>query len=269
MNFDNKHCLITGASGGIGQALAQALHQAGVRLILTGRDIGEIQKLNIELGGKHQCLVSDIASTRGREAIIKTIINDTSINLIVQAAGTSSFGQLHDLSAQELEHSIAVNLLAPMLITQGIVKVLSQRGPCTIVNVGSAFGSIGFPCFSTYCAGKFGLRGFTEALQREYAGTNMNVCHFAPRATQTGFNSQAIDEMNRALGNGIDSPGAVAKAFMAMLKKDQKRRTVGWPEKLLCRVNGMFPELVDNPLRKKRKTIIHFAEQHMLEGIPS
>ncbi len=136
------------------------------------------------------------------------------------------------------------------------------------MNVGSAFGYIGFPCFSTYCASKFGLRGFTEALQREYAHSGMRAIYFAPRATWTPFNSVAVDGMNRALGNHMDRPEIVAQALLRVVQRRQRRAVVGWPEKLICRLNGLWPELVDQVLATKVKTVVKFARQQQPEENP-
>lgn len=266
MDFRQVNCLITGATGGIGRAIATALYAEGASLILVGRDLPTLAQLNGELGGGHQCLEANIITESGRQAVAETVINNQAVNMVVQAAGSSSFGQFTDLSDMDIEHTIALNLTAPMLIAHGILPALLARGTTTLVNVGSAFGNIGYPCFSTYCASKFGLRGFTEALHREFSPSGVSIVYFAPRATQTSFNSSAVDQMNQTLGNQIDSPQRVAAAFIHALKQGRRRTVVGWPEKLFCRLNGMLPELVDKALAFKLKTIVAFARQHHLEG---
>lgn len=266
MELSQSTCLITGASGGIGQAIARSLYAQGAALVLVGRNPAALNALNTELGGAHQCLVADIMAPAGRNQIAAAVSGNPALTLVVQAAGSSSFGEFGEQTDADIENTIALNLTAPMLIARAILPALLQRPQATLVNVGSAFGNIGFPCFSTYCASKFGLRGFTEALQREYAGSALNIVYFAPRATQTSFNSSAVDEMNRVLGNQTDSPERVAEELVRLLKRGRRRAVVGWPEKLFCRLNGLLPELVDRALASKRNTIIEFAKQHHLEG---
>lgn len=261
MNLNDITCLITGASGGIGAAIARALDDRGTQLILVGRRMPALEELNATLGNRHQLLCADISSEEGRQEITARVAADDSLRLVIQSAGISSFNRFEHQTEQEMEQSLKVNLLAPMLITHALLPLFLARKGGTIVNVGSAFGSIGFPCFSTYCASKFGLRGFSESLQRELAGTPVDVRYFAPRATQTTFNSPAIDGMNEALGNKVDTPETVAAALIRMLESNKRRAVVGWPEKLFCRLNGLWPELVDRDLAKKRQTIIDFARQ--------
>ena len=127
-----------------------------------------------------------------------------------------------------------------------------------MVNVGSTFGSIGFPCHAAYCASKFGLRGFTESLIREYAHSPVNFYYLAPRATQTSINSDAVVSMNRALGNQMDPPERVADALVAQLEGNKSRWFIGFPEKVFARINGVLPGIVDRALIKKLPVIQRF-----------
>ena len=128
-----------------------------------------------------------------------------------------------------------------------------------IVNIGSIFGSIGHPGFAAYCASKFGLKGFTEALQRELHGSSIRVLYLAPRATHTDLNSMAVTALNEALGNNVDSPEQVAKALMDILASKRRQQYLGWPENLFVRLNGLFPGLVHNALVRKLHIIRHHA----------
>ncbi len=147
----------------------------------------------------------------------------------------------------------------PVVIAPAETTKLKQQNDAFIVNVGSAFGSIGYPGYSGYCASKFGLRGFTEALRRELGATRVKVLYFAPRATNTAINSAAVVAMNQQLGNQMDSPELVAKALLQQLETAQSRRFLGWPEQLFVRLNAIFPALVDKALQKKLAVIEKYA----------
>jgi short-subunit dehydrogenase len=140
--------------------------------------------------------------------------------------------------------------------------LLKARPEATIVNIGSTFGSIGHPGFSTYCATKFGLRGFTESLRRELSDTKVGVFYIAPRATQTDMNSEAVAELNRELGNAMDQPEVVVDEIIRLLKT---RRAgdyfLGWPEKLFVRLNGLLPRVVVGAISKQLATIKRLAGQ--------
>jgi short-subunit dehydrogenase len=128
----------------------------------------------------------------------------------------------------------------------------------SIVNVGSSFGSIGYPYQTLYCASKFGLRGFSEALSRELSDTPVKVSYLAPRATDTDINDAQTRAMNKALGNQMDSPKLVADELVALLNSNKTRRFIGFPEKLFARINGVFPRIVDNAIAKQLPKIKQF-----------
>ena len=204
MKLSDNTCLLTGATGGIGKAIAETLSNQGCSLILVGRDETALETLNESLGGRHQCLIVDIASEDGISTISETVSSNNAINLIIQAAGSASFSSFTSQTMQHIKDTINLNLTVPMMLSKAIIPSLIGRKQACLINVGSAFGSIGYAGYSSYCASKFGLRGFTESLHREYSSDQINIKYFAPRATQTSFNSSAVDAMNKKLGNKID-----------------------------------------------------------------
>jgi short-subunit dehydrogenase len=152
---------------------------------------------------------------------------------------------------------LSTNLSVPIKLCQLFLGQL-QYTKGTIVNVGSSFGSIGYPYQTLYCASKFGLRGFTEALSRELNGSGVKVAYLAPRATDTTINNSKIRALNKELGNKMDSPELVARELLALLDSNQTRRFIGFPEKLFVRINGAFPRIVDNAIAKQLPKIKRF-----------
>lgn len=251
-----KQVLLTGATGGIGQAIASQLAAAGARLLLVARQPEALTALSQQLPGQHRCFSADLTNEDELAALIAYIKNTGGIDVLINNAGVSQFALTAD---QNYRSQLALNLLAPMQLCQLLLPELLQRPAATIVNIGSAFGSIGYPGFSGYCASKFGLRGFTEALSREVATKAMRVLYFAPRATATAMNSQAVVAMNQALNNTMDSPDTVVQALMRQLQTGQRRWYLGWPEKLFVRLNALLPELVDRAIAAKVAVIRHYA----------
>lgn len=128
-----------------------------------------------------------------------------------------------------------------------------------VVNIGSTFGSIGYPGFAAYCASKFALRGFSEALRRELADTRVKVMYIAPRATRTSMNEQSVVAMNDELKVAMDEPAWVAAAVVAAIGREREELYLGWPEKLFVRLNSLLPRVVDQALRKQLPIIQRFA----------
>jgi len=125
--------------------------------------------------------------------------------------------------------------------------------------VGSTFGSIGFPFFAAYSASKFGLRGFSEALQRELDATGVDGIYVAPRAARTPLNTGPVVRMNEALKVAMDPPEVVAEAIVRAIERDRERVYLGWPEKAFVRLNALLPGVVGRALRKQSHPMRPYA----------
>ena len=257
--FEKQVCLLTGASGGIGEAIAKQLASLGVSLILTGRNTGKLGKLVEALPGQHTVVCADLTQTEDMEKVV-ALCRDKSVSMLINNAGITEIGAFTDASKGAVESVITTNLVVPITLTQKLIPILQRAPDAHIINIGSTFGSIGFACHSLYCASKFGLRGWTESLIREYAETNLHFHYFAPRATQTSINTAQATSMNKALGNTMDAPVDVARALLDMLYKKQSRRFLGFPEKWFVKINGAFPRIVDAALKKQLPTIQRYMK---------
>ncbi|OHU85008.1 MULTISPECIES: SDR family oxidoreductase [Pseudoalteromonas] len=249
----SKLAVVTGASGGIGAAIARQLSNAGWRCLLLGRNEEKLSLLRHQLGPQHEYLAIDLAQPQSHRKVVLHALTMGGVALLVNCAGGNKVRAFSDMSPEDIQQQLVLNLHVPMLLTQSFLVQLSQSSG-TVINVGSAFGYIGFPYQSIYCASKFGLRGFSEALSRELDG-RVNVKYFAPRATDTSLNDDDMRSLNKELGNNVDSPERVAKEFMQLLNSRKRRWVVGFPEKAFVRINGLLPELVDSAIIKQLKTI--------------
>lgn len=263
-----KTCLVTGASGGIGGAIAKVLCENGYHVFIQGRNQEKLEQLKLSMTENCEILVGDLNKSEDRAQILALAFANKPIDLLVNAAGLSSFVAFEASKPELINNLMQTNLITPMLFTQeflvkfkSITMHHSDQAPLNVIQVGSAFGYIGYPGFSSYCASKFGLRGFTETLAREYADTSIRFGYFAPRATHTNINPVNVDDMNIALGNAVDSVASVAKAFMIFLNSKKREQVVGWPEKLFARINGFIPKLVDNAIQSKLFIIKRYLKQ--------
>lgn len=264
MKLKGKIVLLTGATGGIGKAIAKQLAMRGARLIVVGRSTAQLQRLTQELQlVKHHgfSLQADLATFAGRETLRAALIAlHQPIDVLINCAGVNLFGLLEDNEPEVIENLINTNVTATILVTQLALPFLHPKQG-RIVMIGSSFGALGFPGFAAYCASKFALRGFTEALRRELADSHIQVAHIAPRATNTPLNSQAVVGLNNALGNSVDDPEIVAEAIDDLLAQHTLRDiNLGWPERFFLRLNAIFPRLVDRGLRSKLPIIRRFAQ---------
>ena len=263
-----KLAIITGASGGIGRAIAECLAAEGWSLLLIARDGTRLSQLRLALGDAHPTLREQIAwlaldlTAPAAMAELVSYLGETqqTVDLVIHAAGCQRFACLEDQDDHAMEQQLALNLRVPMQLTRSLLPLMSPGS--TIVTVGSTFGSIGYPGFSVYCATKAGLHAFSEALARELGPDGPRVCLLVPRATATELNHGAVDAMNQALGTAVDSPARVATELMQLLASRQRRRYIGWPEKLFVRLNALLPWLVDRAIGAQRQQICNFASTH-------
>jgi len=260
MQLKGARILLTGASGGLGSALANELANAGAALLLTGRDPAALARIELPAGCDYQLLQADLTLASGIESTV-TAARAFGVNVLINNAGVASFGLLAKQDWSDVERLLATNLGAPIRLTQALLPWLTQQPAAAIVNIGSAFGSIPFAGFTAYSAAKAGLRGFSQALRRELADTSVHVIHVAPRAIDTPINPPAVRALNQALGSATDTPEAVARQVVAMLANDVSEGHIGFPERFFAWLNGFAPGLVDQGLRGKLSKIKQHAGQ--------
>lgn len=260
MRLDGAVCVLTGAAGGIGSALAQALAGGGARLILSGRSTSKLDTLRKALpqGSVEDACAGDLNDPEVQNAICASARRHGA-RILINVCGCNAFGLLENHEPDAIQQLVTTNLVAPIQLTQKLLRDLKAQPESMIVNVGSTFGAIGFPGYAVYSASKFGLRGFSEALVRELADSRVRVVYVSPRATRTSMNSQSVTQMNEALGNAEDQPDRVAAIILRAIEREAKRTGIGWPERFFARLNQLMPALVDRALTKQLPTIKRFA----------
>lgn len=233
--------VLTGATGGLGQVLAQQLAPICDRMVLTGRKTAILYKLCDQLTSTQvSAVVGDITHDATGLALTHQVQALGGCDLVIHNAGVNSFHHFESQPAHSLAQLLQINLVAPMLLSQQLWAVRRPQAEVQMVFIGSAFGQLGFPGFAAYSASKFGLRGFAEALQREWADPQMRVRYFSPRATDTDINTPEVRRMCQALGAQLDSPERVAELFIQFLQGHETMQQVGdgdAPEPLLDAVD--------------------------------
>jgi short-subunit dehydrogenase len=263
MNLKNACVVLTGAAGGIGSALASSLLAEGARVALVDRNQERLEALATNFPSSQTVVIAQdlLAEDAPRQVVERALAAFGQVDVLINLAGVLSFQPFQRESSSEMEQLFRLNVFLPMRLTRAFLPHFQQRGRGRIVNVGSIFGSIGFAWFASYSASKAALRGFSEALRRELAGTGIEVTYVAPRAVKTPFNTGAIYRMAEKVGMNLDTPEWVAQQIVAAVKKDAKDRYLGFPESFFVRLNYLFPRLVDQALKKQNQIAKSFAEE--------
>lgn len=236
--LDRKSVLITGASGGLGAFVATQLSAAGAHVVALGRT---------RPPGVEGFLRHDLSTLEGIESAAKAVENGR-WDILVNLAGVQHFGPVEQEDPDHLASGYLVNLVAPARLSQAVLPGMKARGSGQIVNIGSIFGSINFAHFATYSSAKAGLRGLSQALRRELAGTGVDITYVAPRAVRTAMVTEQVLAFAKATQMNLDAADATARQIVSAIRKRKRDVYLGFPESLFVRLNALLPGLVDRAL---------------------
>ncbi|WP_150912285.1 SDR family oxidoreductase [Marinobacter halotolerans] len=253
MKLHDRTFLVIGGTGGIGRALVARLLSEGAHVIVTSRHQTNVTGLETV-----DVVTLDLETTELETQLGQISERFPQIDGVIYCAGQNRFASLEQTDTAMIDTQLDTNLRAPMLVARHFLPRLRNTKQSLMAFIGSTYGSIGFPGYAVYCASKFGLRGFTEALRREVADSNLSILYVAPRATATAMNPAAVEQMNKALGNQVDKPDEVASQILRAIHKNARMRFLGWPERLFVLINSVLPRIVDRALRKQLPVIRQF-----------
>lgn len=254
MNLKGKRVLLTGATGGLGQALATELAKKGTQLALVGRDEAKLSNLKsmLTIAGCNVVSITADLSEDGANIHIAEMAKQQmgDIDILINNAGVLDFTKFEQQSDARIAQMIHTNVTAPIQLTHAIIDDFIAKNKGHIVFVGSIFGSLGFPYFATYCASKFAVHGFSQSLRRELLGSNIGITYIAPRGIKTSMNDARTVTMWEKTGSQMDDAHTVAKRIIKALEKQQQEVFIGQPQSLFACMNGVWPALVSNGLKK-------------------
>lgn len=215
MQISGSTVLLTGATGGIGHAIARALAPRGAKLILTGRRSEVLEPLAAETGGR--ALAVDLSD---REELNRLLAESSEVDILVANAALPASGTLDSFSVEEIDRALEVNLRAPIVIARELSNGMVSRGRGQLVFISSLAGKATSPRASIYSASKFGLRGFAGSLRTDLRQSGVGVSTVFP-----GFISDAgmFAEANVQLpkGVGTSTPEEVADAVVTAIEKNR------------------------------------------------
>jgi short-subunit dehydrogenase len=215
MDISGQTVLLTGASGGLGAAIARELHGAGARLVLTGRRTEVLEPLAAEL--RATIVTADLRDA----ADLRRLVDEAgAIDILIANAGLPGSGWLLDLSEAQIDSVLDVNLRAPIMLTQAVAPGMRERGAGHIAFISSLAGKAATPGTSIYNATKFGLRGFALAMRQELRAAGIGVSLISP-----GFVSDAGMFADAGVklppGVGTVTPARVATAVRRAIERDR------------------------------------------------
>ena len=173
MQISGRRVLLTGATGGLGRAIASSLAQGGATLVLSSRKREDLEQLALDLPGEgHSVAVCDLAEPGAAEALAAEA---GAVDVLVANAGLPGSGKIEDFSPDEISRAVRVNLEAPMILARALMPAMIEHGEGHLVFVSSLAGKAASPRASIYNGTKFGLRGFALALREDLAGDGTGV----------------------------------------------------------------------------------------------
>lgn len=262
MNLHNKRIVLTGATGGLGQAIAIELAKRGAIIALVGRDSQKLMALKIQVeqaGGQAHCIAADLSQPNASQLLaMHAKASLGAIDILINNAGVLDFIQLQDQADTRIAEMINTNVTALIQLTRALLPDFLANNKGHFVFIGSIFGSMGFPHFATYCASKFAVHGFSQALRRELVDTNIGVTYIAPRGIDTPMNDANVTGMWKKSGNAVDTPEKVAQIAAKALEKQQQEVFIGQPQSFFAWLNGVLPAAVNMGLKKQTALALAF-----------
>ena len=215
MQLGGTTALITGASGGIGQAVARSLHARGAHVLLSGRRADVLERLRAELGGSAEVLVADLGNAEDAAALAERA---GSVDVLVANAALPASGDLQSFTPEQIDRALDVNLRAPVQLARALVPGMVERGRGHLVFVSSLAGKAAPAGSSVYSATKFGLRGFAAGLRADLHRSGVGVTVVFPSFireagmyAETGVQlppwvgTRTPEDVARAVVRGIDT----------------------------------------------------------------
>lgn len=243
--------LLTGASGGIGQAIARALAARGATLTLTGRRAEVLEPLALELNGR--ALAVDLAD---RDVPERLAADAGDVDVLVNNAALPASGTLDDYSLEQLDRALDVNLRAPIVLAKLLAEPMARRGRGHLVFISSLSGKSAQPGGSLYSATKFGMRGFALGLREDLRDSGVGVSTIFPGFIRdAGMFAESGVELPRGVGSRTADD--VAAGVVRAIEQNRSEIDVA-PLSLRAgaAIAGLAPELAGNVSRRLGNTKI-------------
>ncbi len=247
-DLHGKRIALTGASSGIGLALAQALAHAGARLVLAARSEDKLHELARSLPGEPLVVPADVTKDDDRQRLLdRAAERFGGLDVLINNAGVCSWAHFVESSEDVLRTIMEVNFFGPADLIRRAIPLLTPGQQPAVVNVASMCGRRGMPSFPEYSASKFALCGLTESLRAELVRFGIDMLLIVPGLTHSDLARHYLLTKGRAdidHTKGMD-PAYVAGRIVRSLKKNKTETVLGGEARWMLRFNKFFPRLTD------------------------
>ena len=239
MQISGSTVLLTGATGGIGHAIAKAVVDRGGRLTVSGRRGDALEELAAQFGAR--TLTVDLAVPDEVERLAKEA---GEVDILIANAALPASGTLDSFTVNEIDRALDVNLRAPMVLAHALAPRMAANGRGHLLFISSLYGKAASPGTAVYSATKYGLRGFAGSLRQDLRAAGVGVSVVFPGVIRdAGMFADA--KVDLPPGVGTSSPDEVAHAVVAAIEKNRGEVDVApLPMRLLTTVAGLAPEFV-------------------------
>jgi short-subunit dehydrogenase len=220
VRLEGKRLLLSGATGGLGRAIADRLAGEGAALVLSSRKGEELDRLAASLPGgseRHQTVVADLAEPGAAEGLVEAAGD---LDGLIANAALPGVGAIEKVDPETLTRTLRVNLEAPMLMARELTPALIEKGEGHLVFISSLNGKVGTPRTSIYCATKFGMRGFALALREDLHPKGVGVSLVLPGFVREAgmFHESGVKSPP---GVGTTSPRKVGQAVVTAITRNR------------------------------------------------
>lgn len=248
--------LITGASGGLGRALALEMARHRASLVLLARreeKLREVANEVGELGGASRIVVGDITDPASRKLALDAAKEEFGgLDLLVNNAGVGAISYFTEADPDRLRRIFEINFFAPVELIREALPLLQAGRKAMVVNVGSILAHRAMPRYNDYCASKFAMRGWSESVRPELAKIGIDLLEVDPGPTATEFWSHLLEKQGDVpWTQGYAIPASRVAALIVQAIEEGRRTLIpGFRAKWFVRLNRWFPRVVDFFVRR-------------------